>query len=111
MGKRNEFSAKTKDLAAERAAGNCEDCGRELRHSGDFHYDHIIPCALGGTSDLGNCQVLCVACHGLKTGGGDVPRIAKARRNRRTNQGIRKPRTITAWRKFDGTIVKKGRDR
>ena len=114
MGKRNEFNAKTKALAAQRAAGHCENCGRKLLHSGDFHYDHIIPCALdelGGDNSLENCRVLCTSCHMAKTGSQDIPRIAKASRNRRRNQGIRKPRKILAWRKFDGTIVRKGKER
>ena len=32
-----------------------------------INYDHKIPVALGGTSDVGNIQALCPTCHYLKT--------------------------------------------
>lgn len=110
---RREFSAKVKAAAALRANGHCENpnCGRKLLHSGDFHYDHEIPDALGGEPTLSNCRVLCRSCHKVKTSVDDVPRIAKSKRNYRRNAGIKKPRTITAWRKFNGTAVYASRER
>lgn len=79
MTKRQEFSRKTKAKAFERSKGFCEGCGARLT-VGKFHYDHEIPCALGGENVLENVQVLCTACHGVKTALEDVPRIAKAAR-------------------------------
>lgn len=76
---RSEFSQKTKLLAFERAAGRCEVCTARL-YAGKFHYDHIVPDAVGGSNDLSNCQVACIACHGLKTHKTDVPEIAKTKR-------------------------------
>jgi 5-methylcytosine-specific restriction endonuclease McrA len=105
---RREFSAKVMLAAYERAAGSCEGCGLPL-HVGRFHYDHILPDALGGTPTLDNCQVLCVACHGKKTAGTDVPRIAKAKRVRAKHLGIRKPSSFRGWRRFDGTPVRNPR--
>lgn len=107
---RTEFSAKVKAAAALRANGNCEECTRKLL-TGDFHYDHVIPDALGGEPTLENCAVLCRSCHGFKTTTSDVPRIAKSKRNFRTSHGIKKPRTITTWRKFNGDVVRASRAR
>jgi hypothetical protein len=55
---------------------------------------------------LGNCRVLCLTCHRAKTSQKDVPRIAKAKRTRDVALGIRKPRSIRTWRRFDGSIVR-----
>lgn len=87
---RREFSGKTMAQAALRADGRCEGCTRRLM-AGDYHYDHIIPDALGGDPTLDNCQVLCRSCHGVKTTTQDVPRIAKSKRNYRKARGIKKP--------------------
>jgi 5-methylcytosine-specific restriction enzyme A len=107
---RTEFPAKVKAAAALRANGHCESCTRKLMQ-GDYHYDHEIPDALGGQATLENCRVLCRACHALKTTKADVPRIAKAKRNFRTAHGIKKDRTIRAWRNFRGEIVRASRAR
>lgn len=109
---RREFSGKVKEAAYERAAGCCEVswCKAPL-HAGKFRYDHIIPDALGGEPTLVNCQVICVPCHKAKTEKHDVPAIAKSKRIIRRRKGIRKPRTITRWRKFNGTEVHASRER
>lgn len=107
---RREFSGKVMAEAALRANGQCECCTRRLM-TGDYHYDHIIPDALGGEPLLGNCQVLCRSCHSVKTTKEDVPRIAKAKRNFKKAKDIHKPRTITRWRRFDGSIREAGKER
>ena len=107
---RTEFSNKVKTHAAIRANGHCEICTRKLL-TGDFHFDHEIPDGLGGKADVSNCRVLCRSCHKNKTTQADVPRIAKAKRNYRASHGIKKARSITAWRRFDGTIVRANRER
>lgn len=109
---RREFSKAVMRDAAQRAAGRCENphCGARLAF-GDFHYDHVIPDALGGEPTLDNCQLLCRACHAEKTGKRDIPRIAKAKRISDREKGIRKPRKITRWRRFDGSVVEAGRQR
>lgn len=107
---RTEFSAKTKAAAALRANGNCEECTRRLM-TGDFHFDHVIPDALGGEPTLANCAVLCRSCHRAKTTTQDVPRIAKANRNYRKAHGIRKPSQFACSRgskfkkKISGEVV------
>jgi 5-methylcytosine-specific restriction protein A len=107
---RREFSGKIMAAAALRAAGKCESCTRKLL-TGDYHYDHIIPDAMGGEPTLDNCAVLCRSCHSIKTRTADVPQIAKAKRRERNRFGIKKPRTIRAWRRFSGEIVYAGKER
>ena len=114
---RREFSKQVRRDAFARANGRCEGwlsngtmCLAKLT-VGKFHYDHVIPDAHGGEPTLGNCQVICVACHKDKTTKKDVPAIAKTKRIQDRQIGIKKPRTMTRWRKFDGTIVNAGRER
>ena len=109
---RREFTAKIKEQAYERSGGHCEVrwCGAALT-TGRIHYDHIIPCALGGEPTLANCQVICTACHKAKTTKEDIPRIAKAKRVRRKHIGIRKRSSFACSRqsrfkkKLNGEVV------
>src|SRR5262245_18390844 len=101
---RQEFSAKTKLAALECSNGMCELCDAKLR-PGRWQCDHIIPCGLGGDNSLDNAQTICAGCHADKTGRRDVPAIAWAKRICRRAIGIRKRRTIRAWRRFDGSPV------
>jgi 5-methylcytosine-specific restriction protein A len=89
---REEFPRKVKDAAHARADGKCENkaCGAPLT-VGKFHFDHILPCALGGKPTLANCAVICEACHKEKTAREDVPRIRKADRQRARHIGAVKP--------------------
>lgn len=109
---RTEFSKLTKRLAFTRADGKCEHpgCGLKL-FPGKFRYDHRIPDYLGGDNLLENCQVICTACDGEKTYKQDIPTIAKVKRIRDREAGIRKPRTIRAWKRFGGSIVYAPRER
>ena len=78
---RKEFNKKVRLAAFARANGCCEKCTRKF--IGEVpNYDHILPDALGGEPTLENCQVLCAACHSVKTGKEDVPRIRKSDRQR-----------------------------
>jgi len=109
---RREFSKQVKRDAFVRAAGKCEgqNCGARLS-LGKFHYDHVIPDGLGGEPILDNCAVLCTACHKDKTTKRDVPAIAKAKRIEDRRNGIKNPRSIRSWRRFDGTVVHAPRER
>lgn len=97
---RQEFPAKVKALAFERAGGHCEGCTARLT-VGKFHYDHVIPDALGGEPILSNCAVLCTNCHGAKTAKGDVPRIAKAVRTNRKHINATRAKRPWPSRKFN----------
>lgn len=107
---RVEFTKATKLAAYRRSRGRCEECGG-LLVPGKFAYDHRNPSEFSGDNTLENCQCLCVGCHGAKTALKDVPAIAKSNRIRLTAAGIRRQRSITAWRNFAGEIVRKPRAR
>jgi 5-methylcytosine-specific restriction endonuclease McrA len=86
---RNEFSAKVKVAAFERAKGFCEECTAYL-YPGKFHFDHIRPAGLLGEPTLKNCRVLCINCHGAKTQDEDLPRIVKAKHQQRAHLGAKR---------------------
>lgn len=44
--------------------GRCACCSTNLK--GRFHRDHIMPVALGGSSDITNIQLLCPTCNSRK---------------------------------------------
>lgn len=90
-----------------KAEGRCAKCGLEAVSG---QYDHAISLILGGSNRESNIQLLCVPCHKAKTKL-DVKLKAKVARVRKRHIGIKKPRTIRSWRKFNGEIVHAGRDR
>jgi 5-methylcytosine-specific restriction protein A len=90
-----------------KAEGRCAKCCTETLSG---QYDHAISLVLGGENRESNLQFLCVPCHKAKTKL-DVKLKAKVARVRKRHLGIKKPRTIRAWRRFDGTPVYAGRDR
>ena len=110
---RFEFTNATKRDAFVRAKGKCEGCGFKLR-SGEAHYEHIVAEWLTRDNSLDNCQVLCVPCHKHKTGKRDVPMIAKAKRVRDREQGIKSRSSFQTNRdgpfkaKIGGGVVRRG---
>lgn len=93
--RRQEFSKSTMREALTRSGGLCEGilssgkrCNANLWQKAR-HFDHVIPCGIGGTNELSNCQCLCVVCHTEKTAKIDVPIIAKAKRISDKHRGIR----------------------
>lgn len=90
-----------------KANGNCATC---TNHVLSGQYDHVIPLIIGGEHRESNLQFLCVPCHKGKTAL-DVKLKAKVARVSKRHLGIKKPRTLTRWRRFDGSIVDAGRDR
>ena len=108
---RREFPKPVKREALRRASGKCENPSCGALFGVKFHFDHDIADGLGGEPTLENCRVLCHACHGEKTAKHDVPLIAKVKRIQDRHNGIKKRRTITSWRKFDGTVVHAERER
>lgn len=107
---RREFPPKIMVAAFERAKDHCESCGARLT-TGKFHYDHVIPDAMGGQPTLENCAVLCTGCHGTKTRTQDIPAIAKVKRVRAKHLGARKPsnwpcgRNSKLKKKINGEVV------
>lgn len=98
-----------KVAAYKRSGGFCERCTAPL-YPGKFRYDHDNPDGLTGEPTLENCVVACLACDSIKTPQ-DISNIARAKRRERNHAGIRRPRTITAWRNFRGRIVRMPRER
>lgn len=94
----------------ERYAGRCPKCTRKLVPS-QWDCDHIVALANGGRHAESNLQPLCkVPCHSAKTAD-DVAEKSRSYRKRKANAGIRKPRSIRAWRRFNGEPVYASRDR
>lgn len=89
---RIEFTGRVKLQGFERCCKDgkphCEICGRRI--VGLAEYDHIKPLGLGGTSTLDNLQVLCGACHRIKTHQEDRPVMAKADRQLKARAGIKR---------------------
>ena len=108
---RREFPKQVKRDALRRAAGKCENEACGALFGVKFHFDHDIADGLGGEPILENCKVLCRPCHDEKTRKHDVPLIAKTKRIQDRHNGIKKPRTMTRWRRFDGSIREAGRER
>jgi len=111
MTARRTFSTGVKLAAFQRAAGRCEKCTSRLS-VGKFQFDHVIADAMGGEPTLKNCEVLCLACHGEKTAGSDIPAIAKVKRVRLRHIGARRSASpmpgsrLSKWkRKMDGSVV------
>lgn len=47
----------------ERSAGRCAYCHSSLSFVGDWHVDHALPRALGGSDDLVNLVAACARCN------------------------------------------------
>lgn len=101
---------RVKERVFSKFEGICPKCTRELQ-PGAWECDHAIPLILGGRHAESNLQPLCsTPCHSAKTKL-DVKLKAKVARVRKRHLGIKKQRTITGWRKFDGTPVHAARQR
>ena len=112
---RTEFPQSVRAKAALRCKGRCEnrECNTRLPDGG-YHYDHVIPDALGGEPTLENCEVLCLPCHRAKTTRSDVPRIAKAKRQEAKSKGTQRlgapipGSKRSGWRKrLNGTVERR----
>lgn len=92
--------------------GICHLCEGKIQVGQAWDISHDIPLELGGADDDdNNSKPAHRKCHRDHTSKVDVPNIAKAKRRERKHYGVKKPRTITRWRKFNGTIVYAERQR
>ena len=112
IGKTDDTPAppRVKERVARKANDCCQKCTRKVGGKLRAEFDHAIPLIVGGSNRETNLQLLCHECHARKTKL-DVKIKAKVARVRNTKLGIRKPRTIRAWRRFDGSPVYAGRER
>ena len=102
--------ARVKIRVFDRYNKRCADCTNEIVGKLRPAYDHIQALINGGQNRESNLQLLCVPCHAVKTKA-DVAEKSVTARKRGKAIGITKPRTMTRWRRFDGSIREAGRER
>lgn len=91
--------------------GRCQcGCNRKIATGEPWRLDHKHALILGGEHRESNFQPILVE-HDRSKVRGEVKEKARTYRKRKANFGIKKPRTITSWRRFDGTPVYASRDR
>ncbi len=93
-----------------RAGGICHLSGRKIRAGDQWDCDHVVALINGGGHRESNLAPALRSEHRKKTAL-DVAQKSKDYRVRAKHAGIKKPRTITRWRKFDGSIVHAERER
>ncbi len=95
----------------QRAGGRCQgDCGRKLSPADTWECDHTIALINGGENRENNLSVKCEWCHPAKTASDVAQKSATYKRALR-HAGIKRPRTIRTWRRFNGEIVTAPRER
>jgi 5-methylcytosine-specific restriction protein A len=93
------------------AKGKCKLCTRFIDGCKlTAQADHVIALINGGKNCESNMQLVCNECHKVKTKA-DVAEKSITARKRAKHLGIKKPRTMTRWRKFNGEIVSASRER
>jgi 5-methylcytosine-specific restriction protein A len=90
--------------------GICYLSGRRIRAGEAWQLDHIIALTNGGAHAESNLAPALSEPHRIKTKA-DVREKAKVARIRKRHLGIKKPRSIRAWRRFSGEIVYADRQR
>lgn len=95
----------------ERDKGCCQKCTRKLFAGEAWEVDHVTALVnRDGGNRESNLQLLCTWCHKQKNAA-DVAEKSRTNRRKAKNIGIKKPRTITSWRRFDGSIKHASRER
>lgn len=92
--------------------GICHLCGERIDGTREaWEVEHLIPVAMGGDDDEGNCAPAHAACHKAKTAT-DKGQIAKANRVRAKHHGAYRPKATipgsksSRWkRKISGETV------
>lgn len=91
--------------------GRCQcGCRRTIRSGEPWRLDHKRALILGGEHRESNFQPILVE-HDKSKIRGEVAEKSWTYRKRKANHGIKKPRTITSWRRFDGSPVYASRER
>jgi hypothetical protein len=101
---------RVRDRIFMRAGGRCYLSDRKIRPGEKWEAEHIQALGNGGENRERNLAPALVAPHKTKT---KADRKVKAKTDamRKKHHGIRGPRTITRWRRFDGSIVEAARER
>jgi 5-methylcytosine-specific restriction protein A len=90
--------------------GICHISGRRIRAGEAWECDHVIALCNGGSHAESNLAPALSEPHRIKTKA-DVREKAKVARLKKRHLGIKKPRSIRAWRRFSGTAVFAQRER
>lgn len=90
--------------------GRCHITKRKIMTGEKWQPDHVIALINGGQNRESNLAPALVEPHKRKTAA-DVKQKAKSARVRAKHLGIKKPRTIRTWRRFNGEIVHAARER
>jgi len=101
---------RVRERVCQRYNDTCIVCIRKIGGKLRAELDHITPLILGGQHREANLRLVCHECHKTKTAF-DMKLKAKVARVRKRHLGIKKPRTIRSWRKFNGEIVHAERNR
>ncbi len=91
-------------------SGICHIAKRKIEAQDDWDLDHVIALINGGENRESNLAPALRDKHREKTTR-DIAEKSKNNRVRAKHLGIKKPRTIRSWRKFNGEIVHAGRNR
>lgn len=86
--------------------GECHLCRLKITPGQEWQVEHVVPLAMGGEDGGENLHLAHTKCHAKKTSQ-DVADIARAKRRQARHLGVKKPRTIKSWRKFNGEIVRR----
>lgn len=90
--------------------GICHLSKRKIMPGDKWECEHMLALILGGENRESNMAPALVKPHKVKTAQ-DMAQKAKNDRVRKKHLGIKKPRTIRAWRKFSGEAVYAPRER
>lgn len=90
--------------------GKCHISGRRIMPGEAWECDHVIALINGGENRESNLAPALKEFHKAKTAD-DIAEKSRVARKRMSALGIKKPRRITQWRKFNGEIVRAGRER
>lgn len=101
---------RVRDRIFMRAHGRCYLSGRKIRPGEKWEAEHMQALSLGGENRESNLAPALAAPHKIKT---KADRKIKKKTDdmRKSHNGVKRPRSIRAWRKFDGTPVYAERER
>lgn len=94
----------------ERYHGYCYLSGAKIMPGDAWELEHVVALINGGEHRESNLAPALGKPHKVKSRR-DMAVKSKNYRVRARHAGIKKPRSITRWRRFDGTIREAGRER
>lgn len=114
-----EWIGKTDDTAVpprvklrvfEKYGGVCYLSGRKITAGDRWEVEHIVALCNGGEHRESNMAPALSAPHKIKSAA-DMALKSKNYKTRAKHIGVKKRRSITSWRKFNGDIVRAGKER